>query len=226
MSSIVLIFYSFLSVYNSLGNSLLRKIGYSSLLLVLFSSADVWAGENLQAKEYLVKSAFLYNFARLSQWPEGTFKSPADPFKLCFMGVDSFGQTLNSIKNKKINGHPLLIKRRVSLEQAAECQLLFISRSEEKKLQHILSYLQAYPVLTVSELPGFAHKNGHIRLFLNDEHTLSLEINLQAIRNAGLRISSRILTLATIVETDKIVETDTEADTDKEADRTQEGRDD
>ena len=220
MPSIVLIFHYFLSVYSSLRNSSLRNIGYSSLILVLFSCAHVWAGENLQAKEYLVKSAFLYNFARLSQWPEGTFKSPTDPFKLCLMGDDSFGLALNSIKNKKINGHPLLIKRRVSLDEAAECQLVFISRSEEKDLQHILAYLQNYPVMTVSELANFAQKNGHIRLFLNDEYTMSLEINLQAIRNAGLRISSRILTLATIVETDK------KAETDKESDRIQEDRDD
>ncbi len=211
MPSIVLIFYSFLS-----GCISFRKVFYGALIFIFASYGHAWATENLQAKEYLVKSAFLYNFARLSEWPEGIFKSPTDPFKLCLMGDDSFGLALNSIKNKKINGHPLLIQRRVSLEDAAECQLVFISRSEENNLPRILSYLQTYPVMTVSELPGFAHNNGHIRLFLNDEYTMSLEINLQAIRNSGLRISSRILSLATIVKTDKTVETGKDVDRAKE----------
>ncbi len=180
----------------------LRAVTYAVMLLCGMSFVSVQASDNLQAKEYLVKSAFLYNFARLSEWPDDTFKRVSQPFKLCLMGDDSFGLTLNSIRDKKINGHPLLIIRRVTLENAAHCQLVFISRSEEQNLPQIISYLQQYPVLTISELPDFAYKNGHIRLFLNNENTLSLEINLQAIRNAHLKISSRILTLATIVNTD------------------------
>ncbi len=185
----------------SKSSSWLRAVTYAVMLLCGVSSVSVPASDNLQAKEYLVKSAFLYNFARLSEWPDNTFKKTSDPFKLCIMGDDSFGLTLNSIRDKKINGHPLLIFRRVTLESAAHCQLVFVSRSEEQNLSKIISYLQQYPVLTISELPDFAQQNGHIRLFLNNENTLSLEINLQAIRDAHLNISSRILTLATIVRT-------------------------
>ncbi len=197
MPSIVLISKLFIFLF-----AVYRRFFYSCFILWLLCSTNVGATENLQAREYLVKAAFLYNFARLSEWPAGTFQSPSGPFKICLMGDDLFGLSLNSIKDRKINGHPLLIQRRVSLQQAVSCQLLFISRSEQNQLQQIIAYLKPYPVLTVSELPDFAQMNGHIRLFLNNESTLSLEINLQAIRNSHLKISSRILTLAHIVKAD------------------------
>ena len=58
----------------------------------------------------------------------------------------------------------------------------------------------------MSEIPGFAQERGHIRLFVADDETLSLEVNLEAIIQAKLQISSRILTLATIINPDEVID--------------------
>ncbi len=169
-------------------------------LILIAPSTDAHA-DNILAKEYFVKAAFLYNFARLVEWPATTFITKDTPFRLCLIGDDPFGNALHSIRNKKVNGHPLIIQRDIILSDASQCQILFISLSEKKNTADILTTLNHAPVLTVSEASEFAEQEGHIRLFLAANNKLSLEVNLDAINKAGLTISSRILTLAKIVST-------------------------
>lgn len=187
-------------------NQVMRQLVFSvCFILPLFNTATLH-GESLLHKEYFVKAAFLYNFARLVEWPANTFSSDTDPIRICFMGDDPFDEALKTIENKKVKSRPLLIQRSVGLDNASRCQLLFVSQSEKYQLADILERLKQYPVLTVSELPGFAQERGHIRLFVADDETLSLEVNLDAILGANLQISSRILTLATIVNSDEVIE--------------------
>ncbi len=165
---------------------------------MLFNTAIVGA-DDIQAKEYFLKTAFLYNFARLVDWPSNTFKTAASPMKLCFMGNDSFADALTSIRNKKANSRSLIIKRNIALNEVLHCHILFISQSETNNLHNILHITAQLPILTVSEIPGFTQKNGHIRFFLRNDNTLSLEINLEAVNKSHLTISSRILSLAKII---------------------------
>lgn len=159
--------------------------------------------DNIRAKEYYVKAAFLYNFARLTEWPEKIFSSTNEPIRICLMGNDLFGDALRTLRNKKVNNQPIVIQRNVNENNLSHCHILFISQSEKNNIHKIINKLKHLSILTVSELPGFAQQNGHIRLFLNNDKTLSLEVNLNAINQADLKISSRILTLAKIVSSDE-----------------------
>ncbi len=176
----------------------LLYICFSTLMATTLPSVEAYA-ESILAREYFLKAAFLYNFARLVDWPDNSLQTTDEPFTLCLIGKDPFAQALRPIRNKKVRGHPLNIKRNISLDQIQQCHMLFISRSEQDRLQEILQAAAAYPILTVSELADFAEHNGHIRLFLNNDEKLSLEVNLNAIRAQDLTISSRILSLARIV---------------------------
>lgn len=147
----------------------------------------------------------MYNFARLVEWPDTAFETDSDTFNLCLLGNDPFGQALTSIKNKKVAGRPLIIQRHIELKNASKCHILFISQSEKKQLANVLNFIKQYPVLTVSEISQFAEQNGHIRLFLNNNEQLSLKVNHNAILEADLNISSRILTLADIVSTKEAI---------------------
>ncbi len=170
----------------------------TSTLIIIILPEKSYA-EKILAKEYFLKAAFLYNFSRLVDWPEKKYQSASAPFNLCLMGNDPFGKALRSIRNKKVQGHPLIIRRFINLEEISECEILFISQSEKKKLTKLLNSAQKNSVLTVSEITGFAQQGGHIRFYLSHEKKLKLEINPNSIANSGLKISSRILTLATLV---------------------------
>lgn len=53
-------------------------------------------------------------------------------------------------------------------------------------------------MLTVSDLPGFARGAGVIGL-VNENNRIKIEINLKAAREAGLKISSRLLEVSRLV---------------------------
>jgi hypothetical protein len=80
-----------------------------------------------------------------------------------------------------------------------DCQMIFVSRSEEDHIGEILSQLDSRPVLTVSEVESFARDGGDIDFYLSDGR-IRFEINPQSAQRCGLRISSQLLTLGKIIE--------------------------
>ncbi|WP_054763237.1 YfiR family protein [Methylomonas koyamae] len=54
------------------------------------------------------------------------------------------------------------------------------------------------PVLTLSDIADFAEKGGGIALLFRDNKVV-FEVNLESIRNAGLRLPGQLLNIATHV---------------------------
>ena len=150
------------------------------------------------SREYLIKAAFLYNFAKFTEWPAGSFPDSAAPLDVCVFGEDPFGGALESIAGKTIRGRRVAVHRVASIEAAAACHLLFISDSEATRLAGILDSQRGRPVLTIAEMPGFSRSGGIINLTTNPDHRIRFEINVGIARRVGLRLSSKLLNLAEI----------------------------
>ncbi|HYM10026.1 MAG TPA: YfiR family protein [Bryobacterales bacterium] len=147
--------------------------------------------------EYQVKAAFLYNFAKFVEWPAD--KPGGGPFVVGVLGKDPFGAALDqAFGGKTINGRAPQIWRITGVAEARQCQILFVSSSEAKRLPEILGTLRSASVLTVSEIEDFAESGGMIRL-RTEENKVRLEINVDAATQAGIRISSKLLALARVV---------------------------
>jgi hypothetical protein len=185
----------------------LRRLGTNRLravLLVLLSAVGplLWAGTTI-SKEYQVKALFLFNFAQFVQWPAGTFTGPDDTLNIGILGEDPFGGFLyNIVKGEKANGHPLAVQRFSRIEDVEDCQLLFVSASESKRLKNILAVMNGKSVLTVSDIEGFARSGGMIRLMMAGGK-VHFRINLVSTKKARLRISSKLLRLAEIAGTER-----------------------
>lgn len=149
--------------------------------------------------EYLVKAAFVYNFARFVEWPSERSQEPDGPFTLSVLGKDPFGASLESIRGKRVKGRDMEIRRVDGIENLQRCHILFISGSEKENLSRILMKVSDWPVLTVSDMDGFAHRGGMIN-FRTVEKKIRFEINLNAAERTGLKISSKLLKLAKIVK--------------------------
>lgn len=157
--------------------------------------------EEPQPSEYQLKAVFLYNFAKFVEWPSESFPTTNAPFTIGVLGQNPFGDTLDgTVRHKSLNGHPLVIQYFRSILEATNCQILFISNSERKRLPEILKAVSAGNVLTVSETDRFLQAGGMIRFFM-DENKVRFDINDEAARNARLRISSKLLSVARRVET-------------------------
>ena len=86
-----------------------------------------------------------------------------------------------------------------TLEEGDTCHLLFVSRDEETDLSSVLPGLRGRCVLTVGEGREFA-AGGGIVSFVVAKQRVGLTVNLDASRDAGLEISSKLLDVASIVD--------------------------
>jgi uncharacterized protein DUF4154 len=151
--------------------------------------------------EHEIKAAFMYNFAKFVQWPAASFGQPQAPLIVCAMGDDGLGSALDTIEHKVAQGHELRVRRRIRLDDAKSCHILFVAASERGRLAAILHALAGASVLTISDIDGFAEAGGVIGLY-NVDNKLQFSINQEQARSASLQINSQLLKLAKIVGRD------------------------
>jgi len=145
--------------------------------------------------EYKVKAAFLLNFGKYVEWPPSAASGDLD---ICVLGNDPFGSTLDdTLEGRTVGSRSVKARRVASASQATDCAILFVSGSEPAEA--VLSSLAGAPVLIVGEQDRFARKGGMIN-FVEVDQKVRFEINEAAAKKAGLKISSQLLKLATIVE--------------------------
>jgi len=170
-------------------------------LSLLAGGTAVAQAEGPASAEYLIKAAFLYNFAKFVEWPSEAFKDNLSPINLYILGSDPFGEALTSIRDKTVKGRRLSIKRVNTPEEISGCHILFVSASEKGDLKHVLSVLKNLAILTVSDVEKFAQRGGVINFIVVD-NKIHFEINPDAAQQSGLKISSQLLKLARIVSSE------------------------
>jgi hypothetical protein len=149
--------------------------------------------------EYEVKAAFLVNFAKFIEWPASVFKSAEAPLTIAVVGDDPFGADLDdAIRGKLVAGRSMAVKRVEWRDDLTPFQMVFISTSERLRVKDIVRRLDGASVLTVSDLDSFCSSGGLIA-FVNVGDRIRFEVNAEAAQRRGLKISSKLLTLATSV---------------------------
>ena len=162
--------------------------------LSVYSSPTVDAQSN-QVQEYNVKAAFLFNFANFIEWPDRAFPSKEASFVVGVLGDNPFGNALNALRAKNIQGRKVEIRNYSKAEDILGCQILFISGSGQGNLNPNMKSLKGIPILTVSDQDGFCQQGGMINL-IPVGNRIGFEVNEYAARQAGIKISSQLLKLA------------------------------
>ena len=149
--------------------------------------------------DYDVKAAYLYNFGRFVEWPGKVEAGQGDSFKVCVLGQDPFGASLDAtLAGETIAGKTVVAKRISSAQESGNCQILFLGVSEASRLNKIIAALDQKSVLTVSDMPQFVNSGGMIQFVLEGKN-VRFEVNLTAAQRAGLTLSSELLKVATVV---------------------------
>lgn len=151
-----------------------------------------------QAYENQVKATFVYNFSRFIDWPAGTFTSGKSSLTVCALGDNPFGGALDSIKGKNVQGRKVKIERLTNFSKLEACQILLISSSEREHLKQILDSARHLRILTISEMSQFTQAGGIVALAMRKDR-IHFSVNLAAANETGVKISSTVLRLATIV---------------------------
>jgi hypothetical protein len=185
------------------------RLGLACLLTALVTlplAGLLWSQATLptataggRSLEYQVKAAYLLNFTRYVEWPSETFEAPGARMSICVLGRDPFGSILDAtVQGKVSHGRSLTVTRIRSPRDASGCHVVFVSRETWRERRELLESLRTKGLLTVGETDEFAQQGGVIGFIIQDE-TVRFVVNADARDRAGLRISSRMLSLAAAV---------------------------
>jgi hypothetical protein len=175
-----------------------RRITYSALFaLCIFSVLQpppACSDAGYKPSEYEVKAAFLFNFGKFVRWPADAARDST--FNICVLGRDPFGRKLDTVtQGERVDGKSFTVSRISSPAEATACRIVFISASEERHLASILQSLSKHPILTVSDISGFASHGGMIE-FIVDGDRVRFDVNMTASQSADLKLSSELLRVA------------------------------
>ncbi len=159
------------------------------------------AGQAQEAvsREYQIKAAYLYNFAKFVEWPSRSFTNSQAPLVIGVFGQNPFGEELLAIASKhQIDGRSIVIQPVTTMADAAGVHLLFFSAQYDDQVAGALTALKGTGILTVGESDKFAAAGGMINL-VREANKVRFEINALAAEQQGLKISAQLLKLARAV---------------------------
>lgn len=163
---------------------------WRALLLALLSSTAL---AQQPVSEYGMKAVLFFRLSQFVYWPNQN--GVPKPTVFCVAGDDNpFGDALAQIDK----GNPT-VEMRTTSGDLAGCHLLFIPRAEAAALPGWLGRAANRPVLTVSDITGFARSGGMVELPLEGSH-ISIVVNRRAALARGFEFNAQLLRLARVVE--------------------------
>ena len=145
-----------------------------------------------------VKAAFLYNFAKFAEWPAESLP-PGQQLQLCVVGDDAVADALEeTIKGRAIEGHELSVRVVDSDALLRSCHLVYVDGRDARRSAQLIDALKGLTVLSVGDGEKFAELGGVAQLVLEQDR-MRFAVNVTAAERARLRLSSKLLSLASIV---------------------------
>ncbi|HEV2302477.1 MAG TPA: YfiR family protein [Stellaceae bacterium] len=154
--------------------------------------------QNAAGREAAIKAAFLYNFAKFTEWADHRFGGESDPAVFC-VGADSpMRPAISALQGQLIRSHPIEVMAIVPGSRLSPCHVLFVDDTLPGAIRRRLEGHEVRGVLTVSDLPNFARSGGDIGLYYESNH-LRFEINIGTAGKGGITFSSKLLQLAVVI---------------------------
>jgi hypothetical protein len=146
-----------------------------------------------------LKGAFLFNFARFTEWPADSL--PTDSaVSACVLGDRAVGDAFaRQAKGKQLGGRTINVTIADSDSALPACHLLYLSGISRARVGEIVSKFREVPVLTVSDAEEFTKRGGIIQFFV-ESGKMRFRINARSAKRARLLLSSRLLALADVVD--------------------------
>ncbi|MBN1237995.1 MAG: YfiR family protein [Gammaproteobacteria bacterium] len=146
-----------------------------------------------------VKAAFLYNFGSYVQWPVAD--RPNDTISIAVLAAPEVAAELERfVRGRTIAGRPVRVHRLREISDLEGDEVLFIGAAENGRLSQLIDALDGSPTLVVSDAPDGLSEGAMINFRLV-ERRVRFEVSVPRAQEAGLMLSSRLLSAALRVET-------------------------
>ncbi|MEJ7139337.1 YfiR family protein [Amphibiibacter pelophylacis] len=142
-----------------------------------------------------VVSAYVLNVARFVSWPDTTFAT--DPkLRLCYYGRRSdLGSALAKLDGQNVNGRSVQVLSTTRADRLAACHVVVVPQTTD--LDPVTPASAPYAVVISEDDKGDASP---AIVLTRDERGLRFRLDLDALRERGLRISANVIRLALSVK--------------------------
>lgn len=160
------------------------------------ATAAATAEERLENE---IKAAFLYQFGGYIDWPDGTFSDEREPLVIGVIGADDVAIPLSHIvRDRMMRGRPVQTRRMEPGQDPGAAHILFIGPDVGAGVAAaVLSRVRGQPVLTVTDTGQGADG---IVTFVIEQNRVRFDVSLERAQESGIRISSRLLSVARRVQ--------------------------
>jgi hypothetical protein len=149
--------------------------------------------------EPAIKAAFLYNFAKFTEWPADV-APPGTPLSICILGdVTTLAMLQQVVGGRAIDGRGVRVVSMAADGPLRSCHVLYVAGDDARRDAEVFDRLKSSAVLTVGDTDRFARNGGISRLFV-ENGKMRFAINVDATQRARLQISSKVLALGVIVK--------------------------
>lgn len=162
----------------------------------LMSSTNVSTKLNTDTQEYELKAAFIYRFIDYVEWNKN---NNLKTFEIAVLSESPITEMLIEIgRDKKAKNKNMDVREYYDLNDIDFCNILFVSKNYNSPIETVISKFGDKNVLIITEQSGYCAKGAQIN-FSVFGNKLKFEVNLNAAKRAGLKISSQLLEHAIII---------------------------
>lgn len=170
-------------------------------LLVFFYVTQIVATSVLNAyeSEDKVKAVIIGKLAKYIKWED---KKEDNDFIITVLN-NPYDDLFDKVyAKKKIQGKQVKIDYIDDISQLKNPHILYIPKTEAAELSPILNVTSDKNILTVSDIRGFAEKQGIVQVYFASQKA-KLKINVDAANKQNLKIKSSLLNIAEVVKEEK-----------------------
>ena len=168
------------------------------LLALLCGSRPPAAAEDFSLAG--LKARFLGHFVTFAQWPPDATRGE-DLFTYCIAGDRAVAEalTINISRSRSRVAKRVDVVLVTADGPFVSCHLLFLGGLDATQHHRVLQSIGHAPIFTVSDADGFAERGGIAQLRV-EKGQMRFSINLAAAQRARISLSSKLLSLATLVK--------------------------
>jgi hypothetical protein len=149
--------------------------------------------------ERRVKAAFLYKFLGYTDFPPGAFADAATPLTIGVIGADDLAIELaRVVAGRNVNNRAVEVRELRESDAAARVHLLFVGGGDTQRVGRVVHQASG-AMLVVTECEHGLQLGSVINFRIIDER-VRFDVSLDAAERNGIKLSSRLLTVANRVQ--------------------------
>ena len=171
-----------------------KLMRFSRLILLILVGIFMSVRVGGEGNEYNIKAMFVLNFIKYVQWP---FENNSSIIRIGVVGKSEMTDALRGMTMNRNESKQIVIDE-INDESKQVYKIIFVSKTENSKMEEILRRFKGRSVLVISE--DYKGKFSPAINLLNINNKIRFEINLSQAHDQGIKISSKLNELALTVK--------------------------